>query len=329
MPRTSIEWTDYSWPVVNGCRRISPGCECCYAERLAATRLRHTARYRGLAVMKNQGPQWTGKTRLVEDELLMPLRLRKPSRIFCADMGDLFFDGVDVDDIVRVFAVMAVAKRHTFQVLTKRASRMRLLLSDDGFWADVGFVTYQQAILGRSWSGTDAFDAWWDSIAMRKCLPNVHVGVSVETQATADQRIPELQRTPAALRWISLEPQLESVDLDDERDYLNPRTIAPIKRVGSSLEIAFDQETRLPRIDWVVVGGESGPRARPFDLSWARTVLEQCRSAGVACFIKQLGARPLAIEFDDYVRPRHRKGADPSEWPADLRVREMPEAINV
>lgn len=136
MNKTSIAWTDYSWPIVNGCRRVSSGCGGsdgggCYAERLAATRLAHTPKYEGLSRMTPSGPRWTGETRLWEPDLLAPLRLKKPSRIFVADMGDLFYEGVSDETIDRVFAVMALAKRHQFQLLTKRPQRMRAYLVNE------------------------------------------------------------------------------------------------------------------------------------------------------------------------------------------------------
>ena len=148
MGKTSIEWTDVSWPVINGCRRVSRGCENCYAERLAATRLAHLPKYQGLAVIKRgppkvlrrdfadgsvglrqvdgkARPQWTGEARLWAKDLDMPLRLRKPSRIFVCDMGDLFYEEVPDEQIAAVFGVMAACPQHTFQVLTKRPERMR------------------------------------------------------------------------------------------------------------------------------------------------------------------------------------------------------------
>ena len=131
MGKTSIEWTDHSWPIINGCRRISPGCGGargvggCYAERLISTRLSKTKKYGGLARFGKNGPQWTGATRLWLPDLDMPIRLRKPSRIFVADMGDLFYEAVTNEEIAAVFGVMAAASHHTFQVLTKRATRMR------------------------------------------------------------------------------------------------------------------------------------------------------------------------------------------------------------
>jgi protein gp37 len=120
---TPIEWTDHSWPVLNGCRRKSEGCRNCYAERLISTRLRNMPKYKGLAVYSEGGPRWTGASRLWVPDLVMPLKLRKPSKIFVADMGDLFFEENSFEDIAAIFGVMAACPQHTFQVLTKRPER--------------------------------------------------------------------------------------------------------------------------------------------------------------------------------------------------------------
>lgn len=356
MNRTSIEWTDYSWPVVNGCRRKSAGCGTgraggCYAERLAATRLKHTDRYRGLAVMTDKGPQWTGEVRLVEAELEMPLRLRKPSRIFVADMGDLFYEAVPIRSIARVFAVMALAERHTFQLLTKRPERMRELLANERFWVEVVHLA-EQLVLTRdrvTWGGMCGFDALAEQLVAARALRHAWLGVSVEDQATADERIPLLLDTPAAVRWVSQEPQIGEVvyredwlrgrfdHCPEETD--DPETDGCRGCAGWGIECAA---VRGARLDWIVIGGESGPGARPFDLAWARSTIAQCRAAGVPVFCKQLGAH---VVFDGFqpagawwpvhdawaqtaqgfrVTLRDRKGGDPSEWPEDLRVREFP-----
>lgn len=355
MPKTSIEWTDYSWPVVNGCRRKSAGCGTgraggCYAERLAATRLKHTDRYRGLAVMTDKGPQWTGETRLIEKELEMPLRLRKPSRIFVADMGDLFFEGVPFEVIDRVFAVMLLAPQHTFQVLTKRPERMREYLSDPALYdrllaAAEPFRRARPKLTGVGISNPTLRPPSW-----------IWLGVSVEDQQTADERIPLLLDTPAAVRWVSQEPQIGPVTYRLEWLPGCPDFSAV---GGQHTPLLADCDLCAPRasLSWVVIGGESGPRSRPFDLQWARNTVEACRAAGVKAFVKQLGARPhdgarrsirdrhgvaapwltperaeeLVPQYLDgrvepaWLRLKSKKGSDPAEWPEGLAVREMPE----
>lgn len=352
MPKTSIEWTDYSWPVVNGCRRKSAGCGTgraggCYAERLAATRLKHTDRYRGLAVMTDKGPQWTGEVRLVEAELEMPLRLRKSSRIFVADMGDLFYEAVPIRSIARVFAVMALAERHTFQLLTKRPERMRELLANERFWVEVVHLA-EQLVLTRervTWGGMCGFDAWAEQLVAARALRHAWLGVSVEDQATADERIPHLEHIPNACPWISYEPALGPIDFDRIPRALFDREAAIRKAMRGPIALNYDQADdtiATPFIRWVVLGGESGPGARPFDLAWARLAIQQCRAAGVPCFVKQLGASPVHLPRDaggypkttitgdpwpaQPLRLRAKKGNDPNEWPEDLRVRELPHA---
>lgn len=286
MPKTSIEWTDYSWPVVNGCRRVSAGCGTgreggCYAERLAATRLKHTDRYRGLAVMTDKGPQWTGETRLIEKELEMPLRLKKPSRIFVADMGDLFFENVPFDAIDRVWAVMLLSPRHTFQVLTKRPARMLEYLRGPDLYDRV--VRSADALRRARPQLTQI------GISNPATIPPswIWLGTSVEDQKTADQRIPILLETPAAVRWVSFEPALGPVDF--ERIQWPGRHRVDVLRGGTwELGGGFCQHSDFPaKIDWIVAGSESGPRARAAELDWFRTVRDQCVASNTSFFFKQ------------------------------------------
>lgn len=323
---TSIEWTDVSWPVVNGCRRVSAGCENCYAERLTATRLSKTPKYQCLAVYGKNGPRWTGETRLWVPHLDLPMTIRKPSRIFVADMGDLFYEGVTDEDIAAIFGVMAACPQHTFQVLTKRPERMRAWFSalDACREAPGRDGEVRRCIAAADRRGLDRefhidYRPW--------PLPNVWLGVSVENQATADERIPVLLETPAAVRWISYEPALGPVHFD-------PATLGPRGHLAETFG--------NPLINWVVCGGESGPGARPFDIAWARSTVNQCDEAGVPAFIKQLGARPFERrscdapacncggEHDHPITLDDRKGGDWGEWTGGplthLRVREFPEA---
>jgi protein gp37 len=281
---TPIEWCDHSWPIVNGCRRASPGCENCYSERLTATRLAHTPKYKGLAVF-DKGPRYTGETRLWEPHLTLPFKWKTPAKIFVADMGDLFYEQVSDQDINRVFAVMSLAPQHVFQVLTKRASRMRAYFADESRWAKIEVAARRlyrehtkQQIAGKILIGP---------------LPHIWLGVSAENQEWANKRIPDLLATPAAIRFVSYEPALGPVDFS--------------KWLGTT-----------PGINWLICGGESGPGARPFNVEWARSVIKQCTAAHVACFIKQLGSDPYGIKL------RNRKGGDMSEWPEDLRLRKFP-----
>ncbi|MDQ6892171.1 MAG: phage Gp37/Gp68 family protein [Acidobacteriota bacterium] len=309
--KTGIEWTDSTWNPVRGCSRVSRGCENCYAERVAGRFSDEGFPFHGFArryagsdraehARATEG-RWTGKVELVEKHLEDPLRWKAPRRVFVNSMSDLFHEKLSIEDVARVFSVMERCPQHTFQVLTKRAELMR------------GFAR------------------------LHKVLPNVWLGVSIEDQKTADERIPLLLEAPAARRFVSAEPLLGPVELFR---YLAPAYRAHWTR-GYDPDVddhaALAQLARAamrrqfgdaPFLDWVIVGGESGPGARPFALSWARTVLAECRAAGVPAFMKQVGSRPEG-DFAELAtmtgeRLASSKGGDPSEWPEDLRVREFP-----
>lgn len=333
---SDIEWTDTVWNPVLGCSRVSAGCQNCYAERFAHRGL--TERHRGLTVMGSKGPRWTGEVRLVPEVLGTPLKWRKPRRVFVNSMSDLFHEGVPFEFIAAVFGVMAGAPQHTFQVLTKRPERVKAFfawIAEQGeellaavnedppsgspcplaCWAFIGpAYTPERDVLAP---GLPAFRA---ASKAPWPLPNIWLGVSVEDQATANERIPLLLECPAAVRWVSYEPALGPVDFEGLS--LDDGSGLSAFRTGD----LADEDG----LDWVVVGGESGPGARPFDLTWARSVVAQCKSAEVPCFVKQLGAVP----YDSHGRTpaerlelfalSNRKGGDMAEWPDDLRVRQWP-----
>lgn len=289
--KTNIEWATHQWNPIVGCSVVSPGCTNCYAMRMAGTRLRETEAYRNLTADSKSGPVWTGAVRLLEERLDDPLRWRKPKdgsrlRVFVNSMGDLFHDHVQHSWAVSVFQAMIDAPQHDFLVLTKRAHNMR------------SFVRFclPPKLLDR-WPPT-----------------NVWLGVSVEDQARADDRIPVLIDTPASIRFVSYEPALGPVDFG--------RWLACRKSTGLA-EWVSDGDRNA--IDWVIVGGESGPRARPFDLKWARQAIDQCRAAGVPCFVKQIGSCAYSdIAYGLRCFTRDKKGSDFAELPEELRVREFP-----
>jgi protein gp37 len=284
--RTSIEWTDATWNVVRGCSRVSTGCTNCYAERQAVRQAGPGGAYEGLVASTPRGPRWTGRVQLVEELLDAPLRWKNPRRIFVNAMSDLFHEDLPGDAIAAVLGVVERCPQHTFQVLTKRPARMR-----DFF-------------LGTSGAG-----------AMAPVLPNLWLGVSVENQSAAIARIPDLLATPAVVKFLSVEPLLEAVDLTP--------WLTPFLQLG---EYPLGAHRSL---DWVIVGGESGPGARPCHLDWVRSLLWQCRPT-VPVFVKQLGRRPMSEKpWVDaagiwQASCRDRKGGDMDEWPADIRVREFP-----
>lgn len=312
--KTGISWTDTTWNPLVGCSRVSEGCRNCYAEQLAGTRMRHLPRYEGLTRPTAGGPRWTGEVRLDAGVLALPLRWTRPRRVFVNSMSDLFHEAVPFKDIAAIFGVMAVARSHTFQVLTKRPQRAldffawvqaKAELTAPTFPRDPVAWRIVRVVMGHAFDRGAAVgvigSAQWP-------LPNVHLGVSVEDQATADTRIPLLLEAPAAVRWLSIEPQLDAITLWDH--------LSSIDAYGEASGPAHVM------LDWIVIGGESGPGARPFDLAWARQLLDEAHEAGVAPFVKQLGARP--VEAGSALHLKHRAGADPSEWPEDLRVQEWP-----
>lgn len=272
--KTGIEWTDASWNPIVGCSIVSPGCTNCYAmhqaariERMAAGSGRAT-HYAGTTKGSKAGAVWTGRMALAPDAILtQPLRWKRPRRIFVNSMGDLFHEDVPDAWIDRVFAVMALAHQHTFQILTKRSARMR------------AYVPAAEQRLGRSPNVRIASPTQYLSarrIGDHKVwpLPNVWLGVSAEDQRRADERIPDLLATPAAIRFVSAEPLLGPVDLGHMQEYLPDNVWL----------------TWLDGLDWIIVGGESGRNARPMHPAWARAIRDQCTAAGTAFFFKQWGA---------------------------------------
>lgn len=322
---TSIEWTDRSWNPVRGCARVSPGCENCYAER-QAHRFASTAPegfrkqpYEGLTVLSKHGPRWTGRARFVPAQLDAPLRWRKPQRVFVNSMSDLFHEDVAFEEIAAVFGIMASCPQHTFQILTKRPRRMLQWFR----WAESQYPDARTHALGAALQ--QELDTGPDSqpLHTKHCadpegpwpLPNVWLGVSCEDQQRANERIPLLRRCPAIVHFVSAEPLIGPIALDDR--WLEWLPIGPDEN---------DESHLLPPLRWLIVGGESGPGARRCRVEWISQLVAQCKSADVACFVKQLGSRPWADRVDEHPgRLYDRKGGDMNEWTPELRVREFPE----
>lgn len=284
---THIEWTEATWNPITGCSLKSPGCAKCYAMKLAGTRLRDHPSRAGLTTGSKAGPVWTGEVRFNKQWLDQPLRWERPRMIFVCAHGDLFHESVPDEWIDRVFAVMALAPQHTFQVLTKRADRMReyctAMAAGERSVISAGKGLAKPGVLAQRMS-----ELAKDNPACSHTgpLPNVWLGVSVEDQARADERIPHLLATPAAVRWISAEPLLGPLDL---RDFLYP---VPAGRVRYAYHLGGDYpvlEGVRPMLDWVVCGGESGAGARPMHPDWARSLRDQCAAADVPFFFKQWG----------------------------------------
>lgn len=276
---TGIEWTDHTFNPWWGCTRVSPGCAHCYAATLSG-------RLTGTDLWKPGGARRFFGQKHWND----PLKWNRWAgekgerrRVFCASMADAFEDHPELQGWrEHLWRTVSATPNLDWQILTKRPENVRR------------FLPFLWRVAPQT---------------------NVWIGTSVEDQEAADRRIPDLLLAPAAVRFLSVEPLLESVNLNLGRDTL-------------------DRFSAAPRIDWVIVGGESGSKARPCDIRWIRDVRSQCANANVPCFVKQLGARPTEYlsdgtdsgEFDDVPLGLHdRKGGDPAEWPEDLRVREFPQ----
>jgi protein gp37 len=322
---SKIQWTEKTWNPIRGCLRVSEGCRNCYAMRTARRQDKPGKAYEGLTKYRDtawrhdsegnlvgtyHGVDWSGEVRFVPERLGLPLRWRKPRMVFVNSMGDLFHEKVSVDDIAEVFGVMAVAAKrfygakvggpqngpHTFQVLTKRPRRMALLVGSSSFRFKVGRAAYRhahdrtdagwlyQCITGDREPGNHrTLDKMWP-------LPNVWLGVSAENQAAADERIPLLLQVPAAVRFVSVEPLLDAVDL-------SPWLYCQACGYGREAQLMHGDHRLCGAgvdrpgptvLDWVIAGCESGHGARPAETDWFRSLRDQCQEAGVPFFLKQM-----------------------------------------
>lgn len=342
---TNIEWTDATWNPTTGCTRVSTGCDHCYAvpmtRRLEGAAKgavgqgelrRRAAKYVGLTVQNDRGDwHFNGKVRCDEASLVIPLAWKKPRMVFVNSMSDLFHAAVPFEFIAKVFDVMCswrwptketqragdqaalVDPGHIYQVLTKRPERIEEFLD----W------------VFQCWPGDTAFNA---ALTVDGKIPkHIWLGASVEDQVTADHRIPFLLRCPAAVRFLSCEPLLGPIDLRQHFAGHCPEHDFPggfcVQRGHAGVQ----------HIHWVIVGGESGPRARPCNMQWIRSIIAQCGARDVPCFVKQVGSRPVDLNGEGELRPGivdvemnarrgpvDPKGGDVAEWPEDLRVREWP-----
>jgi protein gp37 len=312
---TSIEWTDETWNPFVGCSKISPGCTNCYAilqayrNNAMAQKMPNPGRmkyYDGLTERKGDRIDWTGLVRIVPEALEIPFHWKKGRRVFVNSMSDLFHESIPLEQIDLVFAVMALTLHHTYQVLTKRADERMV----EYLRGAKNRVRLAAVDMGRS-LGVDHSDI--ESCQWDWPLPNVWIGATVENQKMADKRIPLLLQAPAAVRFLSSEPLLGKINL----------RIGQTQQDAVARRIRGESYQRVVRMDWVIIGGESGPGARPFNLDWARSLLQQCRSENVPVFMKQLGSN-VFDKSDAQLKLRDRKGANPDEWPEGLWVREFP-----
>lgn len=284
---TKIEWTDATWNPVTGCTKVSQGCKHCYAEREWPRMTKLVPAY--------AGRDFTD-VRTHADRLNQPIRWTKRRMIFVNSMSDLFHPDVPDDFIDSVFGVMWAClygrngqDGHIFQVLTKRADRMR-----DYFRTDRREAWARSAVAYGG--GIDPDGLWDQTMDFEGPHPRIWLGVSIEDQAAADERIPLLLDTPAAVRWVSAEPLLGPVILNscwihESCGYGNDDDPAMSHCFGCAGVSGYSELCAWPskKIDWVVVGGESGPNARPMHPDWARSLRDQCAVAGVPFLFKQWG----------------------------------------
>lgn len=313
---TNIEWTEKTWNPLRArrldsgkegwhCELVSPGCSHCYAAKQNKN-IRGLRFGTGLEYVK--GSRSFIETYLHEKTLVRPLSYREPHKIFVCSMTDLFGEWVADEQIDRVFAVMALTPQHTYQVLTKRPERMKAYLTARDLTNRVIDAAFRMDCEGGAWMNCD-HHIGGDQIMP---LPNVWLGVSAEDQKRADDRIPLLLQTPAAVRFVSAEPLLGSISFEQIAAVGSDEPIDVLRQwtwlqewenawKGTEGDETTELESMLdfyglhsepsgvmqPKIDWVIVGGESGANARPFDPEWARSIQAQCRAADVAFFGKQ------------------------------------------
>lgn len=254
---SKIEWTEKVWNPTTGCNKVSPGCKNCYAEGMHK-------RLTGMGQDKYSRPFLDGAFPH-EKSLYVPMNWKKPKMVFVNSMSDLFHESVPDEYIAKVFAIMALCKQHTFQVLTKRPERMMQFMNKS---ADQFTIMLMNAIYKTDLPIGDEIDQY--TLAVQLCtyvatnfpLPNVWLGTSCENQVVAQDRIPLLIQTRSAVHWISAEPLLGPIDF-----------------------------TKIPAaagLNWIVVGGESGRKKRPFEIDWARSIRDYCYDMEIAFFMKQI-----------------------------------------
>ena len=296
--RTTANNADASWAIVSGCTAVSPGCDNCVS-RITVHRLSlasHTGdRYAGLTVLDDAGFRWSGQVRCHHEVLEHPLHWQKPRRVLVAGLGDLFHPDVPELFVLDVFRVMFQARQHTYTVFTKYVERM---------------VKFSRRIC-RNPRKSDLYLATEGGRPWLPWAKHVHMGVSVEDQQRADERVPRLIAADVAVRVVAVEPMLGPVDLSPwlVRDRCPP-------------DVVWREFRPKPRVNGVVVGGENSPKGRPMDLAWARALRDQCKANGVPFWMKSIGTR--ATDNGNVLPYTGNPRSKLSDLPIDLRVRQMP-----
>lgn len=308
--RTGISWTGSTWNYIRGCsREMADGAETsgcgdqtggqCYAERDGGRFCGPGGAYEGLVRLTANGPRWTGRVDVIAHKLLDPLRWQRPRKIFVASVSDPFHPRCSNELIAAAFGVMAIARRHTFQSLTKRAKRMRAWfgwVADAARDAGMSIVRFcverlreivaqlvpeeskqlERAIAKLPPAALADDDA---ATTMSWPLPNLWLGVSTEHQPAYDERWHQLARCPAAVRFVSVEPMI------------GPVTLGKRRSVPCAIGEGCDCDGRHyldPVPDWVIIGCESGPRARDLRIEWVDDLVRECKDAGSKVWLKQL-----------------------------------------
>lgn len=309
---SKIEWTDHTFNGWIGCTKVSPGCKLCYAETLMDTRYGRVKWGKGNPRQRTSAANWRlpakwNKAAAIDRQEADNFGndTYRPPRVFCASLADWLDDEVPIEWLADLLKLIHDTPNLDWLLLTKRPENWAIRLEA-------------------------ALDLWKEHDPVHKSLwhwrydgcgpENVWLGTSVEDQQRADERIPDLLKIPAKVRFLSVEPLLGPVDLTQN------------SRRADSDEITDEYDTYGPPlggvegIHWVIVGGESGAGARPCSIDWVRSIVQQCKTAGVPAFCKQLGGYPVIDGNPHKIELKHPKGGEMSEWPHDLRVREFPAA---
>lgn len=308
---TGISWTDSTFNPWVGCTKVSPGCQFCYAEALNK---RFGKDVWGLGKSRERTTAANWRKPILWNKQAAAAGVRR--KVFCASMADWLDPEVPAEWLADLLVLIAATPMLDWQLLTKRPELWRERMA--------AVIAHGDAKTSR-WADKPAAVAAGAWLTGVRIPPNVWVGTTVEDQKRANERIPALLAIPARVRFLSCEPLLEAVDL------------FACDRPANGGAVICDYSptnTALGDLDWIIVGGESGPNARPFDLAWARRIVQDCKAAGVAVFVKQMGDKPQIIDEPCYdplcscgtnrLQFKAHHGADPAEWPEDLRVQEFP-----
>jgi protein gp37 len=326
MSKTTISWTDETINPFVGCTKVSEECRSCYAEAAAASpRLQQFPQYKNVV---DEHGHWTGHVEFIPRFIDKLFTYKKPRRIFLPSMSDAFHENVKDEWLDQLFAAIALNPHLTLQILTKRPRRMMEYCN-----ALPTLDNVPDEMSRRYFDKTKEYKEFHPTFP----LPNLWLGVTAGTQKSADDRIPLLLQTPAAVRFVSVEPMLEEVNLSkylgdywtcpecndtDEFKWMLPKN----KEFCGVCAGDTGRDVRLKRrgqgIHQVIVGGESGSKSREFHLEWAEDIHRQCQITGTKFFMKQVGAN--AYYRGQQFKTKSRAGADASEWPEHLRVQEFP-----